>query len=165
MSAESFLSAVVEIAIAIAGFAGIVAAIRHRDIDRWALEEQILLRMLFTASGAAICFALLPAVLSEAGLPGPTIWRAGSISLLLFLFAIGAGRTRQFRKAGLVPKLPRAMPVWVICSALLQALNIHLEASWPYLVGTFLIVLNGFTFFLMLLFGNTSEDDEAIKHS
>ena len=73
MSTESFLSSIIEISIAIAGFAGIVAAIRHRDIASWAQAEQILLRMLLTASGMKISFALLPAVLSEAGVPEPTI--------------------------------------------------------------------------------------------
>ena len=164
MSTESFLSSIIEVAIAIAGFAGIVAAIRHRDVTRWADGEQILLRMLLASSGTAVSFALLPAILFEVDLPEPAIWRAGSISLLLWLFAAAALRTRQLREIDSAPNFPQLVPVGVVCSALLQILNIYLEASWPYLIGIFIIVVNGFTFFLLLLFGSTSaaaqHDDE-----
>jgi len=78
MSAESFLSSAVEAAVGMAGFAAIVVAIRHRDISRWAQRERILLRMLLVASGMAVAFALLPAVLREAQLAETAIWRIGS---------------------------------------------------------------------------------------
>lgn len=161
MSADSFFASAVEVAIAIAGFAGIVAAIRHRDISRWAHEEQILLRMLLTASGMSISFALLPAVLAEAHLPEPTIWRIGSASLLVWQIGIWVHRSRQLRAVGTARATPMVLRAWVLVAVVLQALNIELGTSWPYLLGIFSILLNAFTFFLILLFGRATGEQGA----
>jgi len=82
MNADSFLSSAVEVAIGIAGFAGIVAAIRHRDPSSWADKDRLLLRILLVASAIAVVFAWLPAVLHEAGIRSHALWQ---ISSLLFL--------------------------------------------------------------------------------
>ena len=67
MDAASFLSAVVDIALAVAGFAGIVAAVRQRQLAHWQTEQLLQLQILFTASAAAIVLALLPSFLAELG--------------------------------------------------------------------------------------------------
>ena len=157
MSAESFLSSAVEAAIGMAGFAGIVAAIRHRDIASWAQEERILLRMLLVASGMAVTFALLPAVLREARLPEPTIWRAGSAALVAWQAGIAAHRSRQFRAAGVVSPIPRALALWVGGVIVVQASNVILGLSWLYLLGVFGVLVNAFSFFLILLLGRAGE--------
>jgi hypothetical protein len=99
LSAELFLSSVVEVAIGMAGFAGIVAAIRQRDIARWPREQRLLLQMLFAASAAAIAFALLPTLLDEAELPRSTLWRVVSGSLAVWFASIGAFRFNQARRS------------------------------------------------------------------
>jgi len=144
-----------------AGFAGIVAAIRHRDIASWAHEERILLRMLLIASAMAISFALLPAVLTEARLPEPTVWRVGSLSLMVWQAAIAVHRSRQFRAGGTASPIPRLLFAWITAILLLQALNIFLGVSWPYLLGVFGILVNAFSFFLILLLGRTDERNAA----
>ena len=161
MSAETFLSSAVEAAIGMAGFAGIVAAIRHRDIAKWEHEERILLRMLLVASGMAITFALLPAVLAEAQLAESTIWRSGSMSLMIWQIGIAAHRSRQFRAGGKGSPVPRLLYAWVAGIIVLQALNVVLGLSWPYLLGVFGILVNAFIFFLILLLGRIGEDDAA----
>lgn len=102
-----------------AGFAGIVAAIRSRDVSSWAHEQRILLRMLLIASAMATSFALLPAVLSEAQLPEPAIWRIGSLSLMLWQIGIAVHRARQFRAGGGAAPLPRVLYAWVTAVVLL----------------------------------------------
>jgi len=161
VSAEAFLSSAVEAAIGMAGFAGIVAAIRHRNIGRWAHEDRILLRMLLTASGMAIVFALLPAVLVEAQLPERAVWRAASASLMVWQTAIAVHRSRQFRTAGTAAPLPRLLYAWVAGVVVLQALNVHLGASWPYLLGVFGVLANAFSFFLILLLGRAGGEHAA----
>jgi len=137
MSAESFLSSAVEAAVGMAGFAGIVAAIRHRDIATWSHADRLLLRMLLVAAAMAITFALLPAVLAEAGLPAPTIWRTGSLSLMLWQIAIAARRSLQFRARRLALPFSRLLYAWVAGIISAQTLNLFLGASWPYLLGIF----------------------------
>jgi len=144
-----------------AGFAGIVAAIRHRDISRWAHHERIMLQMLLVASGMAVSFALLPAVLGEAQLAESTIWRVGSISYIVWQFGISVHRSRQFRAAGVRPPLPRFVYAWITIIVALQALNIVLGASWPYLLGVFGILVNAFTFFWVLLLGGDGKQGAA----
>jgi len=161
MSAESFLSSAVEAAVGMAGFAGIVAAIRHRDIATWSHADRLLLRMLLLAAATAITFALLPAVLAEAGLPAPTIWRTGSLSLMLWQIAIAARRSLQFRARRLALPFSRLLYAWVAGIISVQMLNLFLGASWPYLLGIFGILGNAFAFFLVLLLGQAEPGDAA----
>lgn len=140
-----------------AGFAGIVAAIRQRDITRWPREQRLLLEMLFAASAAAIAFALLPTLLAEAELPRSTLWRVGSGSLIIWFASIGVFRYNQARR-NTVPFPFRGLFVaWTGFLILLQALNLALAVSWLYLVGVFGILVNGFIFFLRLLLGDFEE--------
>jgi len=113
VSAESFLSSAVEAAVAMAGFAGIVAAIRNREISRWPHEQRILLRMLLIASAMSVTFAMLPAVLAEARQPEPSLWRASSLALLVWQAAIAVHRQRQFRSGGTASPVPRILYLWV----------------------------------------------------
>ena len=51
------LGAAIEVAIAIAGFSGIVAAVGRRGAGDWTSIDQLRLRVLLTASGSAGAFA------------------------------------------------------------------------------------------------------------
>ena len=144
-----------------AGFAAIVVAIRHRDISRWAREEQILLRMLLVASGMAVAFALLPALLRQAELAEPVVWRIGSASLMVWQAGIAVHRTRQFRAAGRPPPVSWLVYSLVTLILTLQALNIVLAAPWPYLLGIFGLLVNAFSFFWVLLLGRAGDRDAA----
>ncbi len=161
MSAESFLSSVVEVAIGIGGFAGIIAAIRQGRLADWPADQRILLQMLLVASAAAISFALLPSILAEAQLDEPTIWRIGSALLLAWQVGIAVHRTRQFRSFGVTPWFPRLLGVWVAGIIAFQVANLGLAMSWPYLVGVFGLLVNGFSFFLLLLFGRGDPPPDA----
>lgn len=142
-----------------AGFAAIVVAIRHRDISRWAREEQILLRMLLVASGMAVAFSLIPAALREARLAEPVIWRIGSVSFIVWQTAIVVHRVRQFRAAGRPSPVPRLLYPWITFVVALQALNVILAAPWPYLLGVFGLLVNAFSFFWVLLLGKAGDRD------
>ena len=157
MSAESFLSSIVEVAVGIAGFAGIIAAIRQRNITHWPVEQRILLSMLLIASAMAVLFALLPALLVEAQVPRSTIWRIGSALLLVWQVGIFGHRTRQFRASALPAPVPRFVAAGAVFIVLLQALNLKLCTSWPYLLGVFGMLVSGFSFFMVLLLGTHEE--------
>lgn len=144
-----------------AGFAGIVAAIRHHEIASWPQEERILLRMLLVASAMAVSFALLPALLTEARLPEATRWRVLSACLLVWQSGIAWHRARQFRAGGTPSPVPRLLYVWVAGILLLQGLNIALGVSWPYLLGVFGILVNAFSFFMLLLLGRAGRQGAA----
>jgi hypothetical protein len=137
-----------------AGFAGIVAAIRQRDITRWPEQQRLLLQMLFAASAAAVAFALLPTLLAEADLSRPAVWRVGSGALVVWFVSIGAFRFNQTRRNAVPFPFRGLFVAWTGFLILLQTLNLALAVSWPYLIGAFGILVNGFIFFLRLLLGD-----------
>jgi hypothetical protein len=161
MSVESVLSSVIEIAVGIGGFAGIIAAIRQRNVSHWPADQRLLLQMLLTASAVAVLFSLAPWLLAEAGLPQATIWRLCSGSLLMWQSGIVVHRRRQFRNLGLSVSTPRLLYILLAVNLLLQAINLVLAEAWPFLVGVVGILANGFTFFLRLLFAGTGDSEEA----
>lgn len=155
MSAEAFLSSVVEIGIGMAGFAGIIAAIRQRDVSTWDPHHRVLLQMLFTATAAAIGFSLLPSILSEAGLLPSQTWRVGSVCLTLWFVGAIAFRRYQARQRGVRFPIARVVLVLVLPIVVLLVTNLQNGASWPYLLGVVGILINGFATFLALLFGES----------
>ena len=152
MNAESFLSSIVEIGIGIAGFAGIIAAIRAQRLTSWPTEQRLRLQILFFASAAAIMFALLPAFLIETGLPEAAVWRTGSAGMILWLVLAIGFRYRQASQAGVNMPIPRVMVMLAATSLVLQVYNIAVPATaWPYLFGVTMLIINGFSMFLLLL--------------
>lgn len=164
MSAESVLSSAIEVAIGIAGFAGIVAAIRQRDPSLWGPVHRLQLQMLLGASAAAILFGFLPGVLRESSLEPPVLWRVGSGLQSVWIAGIALFRTRQARSYSVsavsdVAGWPTSL--WMSSIGALQLLNLVLGEAWPYLVGVIGILVNGFVFFLRLLLGGSSRAGEA----
>ena len=157
MSAEAFLSSVVEIGIGMAGFAGIIAAVRQRDVTSWNPHHRVLLQMLFTSSGAAVLFSLIPSILVEGGLTKETTWRAGSALLFAWFVAAPGYRLYQARRPDVRFPISRGVMVFIIPLLCLEFVNIFRGESWPYLLGVMGILTNGFATFLDLLFSKTEE--------
>lgn len=126
MSTESFLSSTIEIAIGIGGFAGIIAAIRQRGVDRWPRDQRLMLRMLLTASAVAVLFSLAPWLLAQGGLSQPVVWRLCSGGLLVWQSGITVYRNLQVRNLETLVSLPRVLYVLLAVNLALQAINLVL---------------------------------------
>lgn len=161
MSTESFLSSTIEIAVGIGGFAGIIAAIRQRGVNRWPPDQRLMLRMLLTASAVAVLFSLAPWLLAEGGLSQPVVWRLCSGSLLVWQSGITVYRRRQVGNLESSVSLPRVLYVLLSVNLALQAINLGLAEAWPFLLGVVSILMYGFAFFLKLLFWGAGDGDEA----
>ncbi len=157
MSGESFLSGVVEIGIGLAGFAGIIAAVRQRDVSTWDPDQRVLLQMLFTACAAAIFFSLLPFLLGETSLDRESTWRVGSAGLSAWFLIMPYVRYRQSRRMGTHYPIARGLLVVLPVILVLQIANTFYGVGWPYLVGILGILANGFLTFLALLFSKGEE--------
>lgn len=152
MDAASYLSSVIEVAIGIAGFAGIIAAIRQRSVTSWPAQQLIMLQVLFFASAAAIVLSLLPAVLTEAGLDEDTVWCICGGALTAWITIAGSYRAIQSRSAGVTLPLPRPVLTLGAIAVILQVYNIlGPRDAWPFLAGLIALVVNGFSMFLLLL--------------
>lgn len=142
------LIGVAEIAVAIAGFSGIAAAIRHRGAERWPLRDRDRFVDLVAHSGIALFASLLPLVFAHRFGPGPDLWSTSSLLWAAFAsVGIGLGlarnRTRARRRWGGA----WGVAVTLVFAALvvLQVYNgIRLREFWPYLAG--LVANLGFAF-------------------
>ena len=162
MDAASFLSAVIEIAIGVAGFAGIVAAVRQRQLDHWPTEQLLLLQVLFTATAAAIVFALLPQFLAEYGLAEPLIWQVSSAALICWAVGALSFRIYQGRKYGVAMPIPVHVRAWAVLTVVLQIHNLLSEGqAWPFLLGIMTMLMNAFSVFLLLILSPVEADEAA----
>ena len=154
MDPGSVLTTAVEVAIAIAGFAGIVVVLGPRRGHEWTASSRILLSALFFMSIATVTFGFLPPILSTAGVGEHLLWPIASALHAAYLTGITGYRIQQTVR---LPKEERptsvaALFVVVLGALTLQSANaIWLHEAWPYLTAIVLMVVLSFSVFLALL--------------
>ena len=154
MSWDAALGSVIEVAVGIAGFSGIVAAVGRRREGQWDPMDQLLLRVLLLASGIAILFSFLPFTLIELMEPR-LVWRILSGLLAAWVLGIAIIRTRQGAQLGAVRKVGLGNP-FLLIGALLVFLVLAANALWfgkssLYVVGVLWQVTIAFIAFVYLL--------------
>ena len=160
MDTASFLTAVIDIALAIAGFAGIVAAVRQRRIAHWPRAQLVLLQILFTASAAAIVLSLLPSFLVATGAKSALVWKISSCAMAVWIAGALYFRLRQSKAMGIPMQIPVHVRAFGIPGIFLQLYNIVvLGEAWPFLVGLFVVLMNGFSVFLILVLKPVETDE------
>lgn len=88
LSASEVLTVVAEIAIALAGFAGVVVAFRQRGLDALPAHEQLRLRYMLLVACISVLFALLPFVPHYLRLNSTATWTISSGLLALGLVSL-----------------------------------------------------------------------------
>jgi hypothetical protein len=153
---ESALASAIEVAIAISGFSGIVAAVGHRSTGDWTPEDQLRLRVLLTASGVAGAFAFAPFILLDTQVEDSLIWRVGSGVQAAWFVAIPLYRRRQAAQSGakLDWTLPILVGLYVPTVGGLVFNTVVLGAPWPYVAGVVMQLVVAFTAFVLLLLGS-----------
>jgi hypothetical protein len=153
---ESALASAIEVAIAISGFSGIVAAVGHRSTGNWTPEDQLRLRVLLTSSGVSGAFAFAPFILLDTQAEAALIWRAGSVVQAAWLIAIPLYRRRQAAERGarFGAPLPIFVGMYVPTIGVLLFNTAQLGAPWPYVLGVVLQLFVAFTTFVQLLLGS-----------
>ena len=150
----SMLVVSAEVGIGIAGFAGIFAAVARRTPEHWGATSALTLRVLLSASGAAIFASLLPFVLLEAGLPEGTVWSFASALFGIWTVGVLTVRLREhYRALGTAPP-PAAITRYAIAAATAVLLVVNaalLHAPWPYRAAVYCNLLLAFLAFVRLL--------------
>lgn len=161
---DSALGSIIEVAIALAGFAGIVAAVGRRGAGQWSAADQLLLRVLLLSSGAAIIFAFLPFILVELLEPA-TLWRVLSSLLALWLTVVAILRTRQSRSHGITQVLDLRLKYFIGCGlaviVVLVTNVVWLGSASLYLVGLLWQVTISFVSFVTLLLNAWRDEPTA----
>ena len=156
---DGALGAAIEVAIAIAGFSGIVAALGRRSPGGWTATDQLQLQALLTASATAGLFAFLPFVLHEATGDSHTTWRAGSAAQAVWFLWIMVYRLRQASRVGAEIRGFRVLIPLTVLTLAAQVFNAALLAqSWLYVVGVIFQLSVGFSAFATLLLRTWRDD-------
>jgi hypothetical protein len=169
MEAEGILTTLAEVAIAIAGFSGIVVAFQNRAVD-WSEMDKLRFSALLQLSFGCVFFSLVPIVLYLMNPSEPFVWRWSSGLWLVYIACTAAYRVPQLPRVSApgsdTSKAALGFLFSVSCtSVLLQVANVvWLRVSWPHVVTIILGMLLAFVFFVRLLravIGTAAQADEA----
>jgi hypothetical protein len=163
------LIVIAEVSVAFAGFAGIVAVFRQRDLAEWAAVDATRFRFMVECSLMTILFALLPFVFRHLGASPTATWSACSALMaatVAGLLTIASLRMRRVRSqtpgfnAALL-RCMQAVSLLTIALLVLNALSIGFTAEFgPYLAAlAWVLGASGVNFFRLLLFGVGGSQD------
>ena len=95
---EFSLDTIAEVSVTLAGFSGLAAAFRTRQMRDWAEWERIWFWYILTWSLGSLLFSVLPGVFGSLGVASAPGWALCSIFLALFIAgAVGLGARRGWR--------------------------------------------------------------------
>jgi len=157
---EQILGSSIEVAIAIAGFSGIIAVFGQRDAGEWRAADQLRLRILITASGVALLFSMTPFIALDAGVSAELFWRVGSGLQATWLVSIFVIRIRQAARSGAanVLRIPLLLPINLLSVIALVTNAAFYGVSWLYVIGVMFQLSIAFITFSSLLL-DLWEDD------
>src|SRR6266480_3099671 len=89
MQNDGFLLAIAQIAVTLAGFSGLVLAIRGAPPTTWHPRDVWSLSWMFGTSLGALFIALLPLLLGSFRLPDGLVWTVASLVMGLFMIVLG----------------------------------------------------------------------------
>src|SRR5438067_7145253 len=96
MQPSDALGVVAQVAVTLAGFAGIVVVFRPASIHAWSALDKFRLRLLLANSALPLAFSLLGMLLLTINPPPPAIWRwcSGVVLVSEITFVIVGGGPR-----------------------------------------------------------------------
>ncbi len=160
MTYENALSTLAEVAIAIAGFSGIVSVFGRRSVGQWSVAERARLTGLLIMSLTALLFCLLPFVLLSIPVSESTCWRFLSVLLAFFTVAFAVRLIPLANAARRIPRNKRqasfAISVFFIAGDLLATVGLlvnglFLGVVWPYLAALIWGLAKASTAFVRLI--------------
>jgi hypothetical protein len=155
------LSTAAQIAVALAGFAGVVVVFRRESVHEWSVVDKLRLRFLLTNSILPLGLCMLGLLLLTMKPVPPAIWRwCSGVSFVVFvLFVITSGKTFRRLDAREVKRERLTSTVFYVFAGigtpvlLLQLYNTVLSgAFWPFFTGVvFQLIAAMFQFARMIL--------------
>lgn len=97
MQPNEALSASAQIAVALAGFAGVVVAFRSGSIHEWSRVDKFRLRILLVNSGVPFGLSILGMWLLSTSLDLQRIWQIGSVLAFVAVTMTGQQMSRSMR--------------------------------------------------------------------
>jgi hypothetical protein len=160
MEPTTALTASAQIAVAISGFAGVVAVFRQGSMHDWGLVEKFWLRLLLLNSILPLAFSVIGLLLLSVTDVAPTIWRWGSGFAALFLFPYATMIVRnlvrlppgQLVAAGGSKITSYVLFAILMAVSLMQLYNLAtLAAFWPFFGAIVALLLGAMYQFVRLV--------------
>ena len=107
MESEGFLLAIAQIAVALAGFSGLVVATRGGSATGWSTRDTWSLAWMFGASFGALFLALLPSLLFFLRLRSEVVCTVANLSMTAFMVAFSLGMALSSRRLSRLGERPR----------------------------------------------------------
>ena len=107
MQGEGFLLAIAQIAVTLAGFSGLVLAIRGAPPTTSHLRDTRSLSWMFGTSLRALFMALLPLLLASFRLPDRLVWTVGTLVMGVFMIVFGVAMALSGRRLTRLGHRPR----------------------------------------------------------
>ena len=150
MEPADMLGTMSQIAITIAGFAGVVVAFGRSAIHEWSTVDKFRLRLLLTASTSALAFCLVGLLLLASSLSQTFAWSTCSLivtvsfacNTIASLRAYARFTPEELEAAGARPRFFYMVSSVGAALVLLQVYNVvMLRAFWPYFAAIVLAIL------------------------
>ena len=135
------LGVAAQIAVTLAGFAGVVVVFSRRSFDEWSRVDRFRLLLLLTTSAHALVFCMVSMLLLATDLAAPAVWAWSSGLALAIILPTGALGMRTFTsfprgelEAAAASKLLfYAVSSLALAGILLQVYNIFAARTfWPF---------------------------------
>ena len=142
MQPSEALSATAQVAVTLAGFAGVVVAFRSGSIHEWSRLDKFRLQILLLNSALPFMLSLLGLLLLATRLNEVTVWRLCSIIAFVGTVITGRFISGEFRALSREQLYASTSRRWIFASSgfigvvatLLQLYNvIRLQVFWPFL--------------------------------
>jgi hypothetical protein len=161
MQPSEALSASAQVAVTLAGFAGVVVAFRNRSVHEWSKIDKFRLQILLTNSAVPFVLSILAMVLLSTSLDIVTIWRLCSLFTFVMLVATGSSYgtalrrfpREKFKASGGRRAVLYTGSLLAVAVTLLQLYNvIRLQLFWPFFAAlATLLVLAMIQFVLLVI--------------
>lgn len=154
MQSHEILQTIAEVAVALAGFSGVVAVLGQRGRGNWSLEEILQLRTLVEPSLVALFGSLLPGTIQLAFESEPLVWRLSNAALALLGVAAGAAFIARSRFASTTTgqRVLFVLALLAIGAQLLAAVGVLGRYELVFVIGLIVALIVAAYNFLLLLF-------------
>ena len=158
MQPNEALDVVAQVAVTLAGFAGIVVVFRPEALHQWSTLDRFRLRLLLTNSALPLVFALFAMLLLSLDPPPAAIWRwCSGFSLVIDLtFLIsGRGLARSVSVADLnamTKLIYYSVSVVALLALSLQVINlVRWNQFWPFFFALFVHLVAAIVQFVRMI--------------
>ena len=154
MQSQEMLSAISAVAVALAGFSGVVVILGHRSRGGWSSTEALRLRTLVEPSFVALFGSFLPGTIRLASQSDAMVWRLSNGALcVLGLAAIAAFIVRsRTAKPTSGQRVLLVLAILAVAAQLLVAGGVLPEAELIFVLSLLLALVVAAYNFLLLLF-------------